>query len=371
VADLASLATEYEKPKKKSGGSDLAALASAHKEPAEEPRGLKGSIFEKAPPPPETKARATRRVLEAQGEERQRKVAERVAAKEPKPAPKKAGYGLVGQIGASAPPKGVKPGLDISGAERREQERKAEKPGTIEVAGSRVRPGDPQYKALAQGQERTRKGAEAIITNVSAPLYPLRNVINSLSNENSKVKARHPNARSYTGAQLAAYNKERRESVLRGLEKSEPWKAFVQGLPGWMGGQTKETPFRPFEIAAKNDPKFRKQIEAAGGPGVWDFLASIPADAVPGLGQAKVVGGLQKAVTGKQVTLVPGKLGFKGADVQAAGRCRGGGPTGARRSGSTCGRHSRSRCCGRWRRQQTSCSRRAGNTGRRSVLRTR
>jgi hypothetical protein len=297
MADLASLAAEYEKPKRKGGGndkprltsgaSDLAALAAQHeKQPQRQGP---------APPPAETRdtpEEARQRVLRAQGEYKQRKVQERVAAKEPK---KPEGYGLVGPVGSAAPPKGARPGLDISGGERREQERKAEKPGTIEVAGSRVRPSDPQYKALAQGQETARRGAEAIIANVGAPLYPLRNVINSLSDATSKVKARHPNWRSYKGAQLQAYNRERRQAVLDGLANSKPWQAFVQGLPGWGGGQSKETPFRPFEIAAKNDPKFRKQIERVGGPGVWDFLASMPADAIPGIGQAKLVGKVAKA----------------------------------------------------------------------------
>ncbi|MBA3758919.1 MAG: hypothetical protein H0X07_00130 [Gemmatimonadales bacterium] len=138
----------------------------------------------------------------------------------------------------------------------------------------------PKQTGAVQG------GVQKAINFVSSPLFPVREIVNRMAGENAKFKAKHPDWRSYKGKQLEDYNAGRRASILRGLENSRPWQRFVAGLKG------QDTPFEPFQLAAKHNPEFRKSLKVAGvniSPAILDFAASFPVDALTGKAQGRVV----------------------------------------------------------------------------------
>jgi hypothetical protein len=289
VADLASLAAEYEKPKKKSGGSDLAALALAHKEaPAE------AKPKQPQQPKPQPIALAD---LKGYGEEKAAtaigQAALKASAKKapPKPAAKEKPKDFVN---LSSPASQVKkdPSLAKGGVLR--QVNLGAKSAT-EAVGAGVAP---------------------IINRAGTTLYPVRDFFNVLADERGKLGAKYPGKPIPIGEQNAM--------LARALARSRPWesvkKAVIQG---------KATEFEAFKNWAAQDPAFKKALQKRGvSPAVLDFIASVPIDAVAGGLVNRVVGGAQKAVTGQKVTLLPGtaakgkkltpEVSFKGADVQAA-----------------------------------------------------
>ena len=194
-------------------------------------------------------------------------------------------------------------------------------PGAADPRG-RAGPGDGAPGQAAYGQipfsaaknrefgKRVGSGVQRLITTVSAPLFPLRDIINSLADENSRVKAEHPNWRSYNPQQIAAYNRARRQSIIDGLANSQPWQAFILRSPG------KGDALPPLRDRRQEQPAVPPGDRAVRRAGCLGLPGLDPADAIPGLAQAKVVGGLQKAVTGKSLTLAPG-VKVRGVDVQA------------------------------------------------------
>jgi hypothetical protein len=297
VGDLANLASEYEKPKKpkqeKSGGGSLAALAAAYEEKPAEQRKTGLALLKPPASMRETPQQATQRVEKAQAEDRQRRTAESAAAK-----------------GA---PIATRPKTFAEQEQESEARRapKKEKPGTITVAGAKVRPDSPKYKELKKGQEKHDKGVARVITFVGAGESAWHDVQNSVARVIAAQKPPKP-TEQMTPAEYTAWNRRVPGLIMEGLAKSHPWRAFKDALKG------KGTSTEALHILAQSKPKIREDLRKTLGvsPETADIVLEMMGDVVPGLAQAKVVGGLQKAVTGKNVTVLPG-VAFKGVDVQA------------------------------------------------------
>jgi hypothetical protein len=227
----------------------------------------KGRVDKLMPPPAmrDTPERARQRVLDAQAEDRQRRTAEAVKPKKD--------YGLVGQVGLSAPPKGTKEGQDISGSAGRQAAAAAPKP-KVQPIGSKAQP---------------MKGAAALINRAGSPLYPVADLANRIGDEIGALSRKHGRVENVPDGEMA-------QALIRAAKRWAPWKAFKQGLV-----QGKVTDLEVFRKLAAGDPALRKRLKVIGGPATADFLASIPLDAVTGRAVNKVVGGAQKAVTALKV----------------------------------------------------------------------
>lgn len=155
-------------------------------------------------------------------------------------------------------------------------------PGNVEALQAAGIPTEPGFAQAGA----TMQGAGVGLNRVTATLFPLREVANSVMREQTKadLKARAENRNKTPAEDLTAF--------WQGVWKSHPWTALKQGL-----GEGKPTDLKMFAERAAADPVFRKNINMIGGPHVWDFIASFPIDWVSGGLQEKILGGLQKAVT--------------------------------------------------------------------------